>query len=98
MTVGKRKNIKVGAGRDHIGLDYSMDIIQQIAKVGVGKMNIILHPDGNGLTLVTRPDIVTFTIVTKRYKKGGFMNKDVKELIEVLEYTQNGVYLNGRKL
>ena len=98
MTVRREKRIKVGAGHDHIGVDYSTDIFQQDVQVEVGKMKIIQHPDGKGFTLITRPDNVTFTIVTKRYQKGGLMNKDVKKLIEVIEYKKDGAYLNGRKL
>jgi hypothetical protein len=98
MAVAKRKHLGGEAGYDHVGFDYSTDIIQEIVKVEVGEMKIIPHTDGKGFSLVTRVDAITFTVITKRFVADGILKHGIKGLIEVLEYKPDGVFLNGRKL
>ncbi|MCL4341271.1 MAG: hypothetical protein M1431_04150 [Candidatus Thermoplasmatota archaeon] len=98
MAVEKRKHLGVEAGLDRIGFDYSANLIQEVVAVAVGEMKILNHPDGKGFSIVTRIDIRTFTIITKRYVKDGIIKHGFKVLSEVTEYKDDGVYLNGRKL
>ena len=98
MAVEKRKRLGVGVSNDHVGIDYSTEIIQQIVKIGVGELKIIPHPDGKGFSIVTRVDVITFTVITKRFMADGIWKHGLKELTEVLQNKPDGVYLNGRKL
>lgn len=98
MAVAKRKRLGVEAGPDNLGFDYSASIIQEVVAVAVGEMKIIPHPDGEGFSIVTRFDITTFTIITKRFVKDSIMKHSFKVLSEVTEYKNDGVFLNGRKL
>ena len=98
MTVEKRKNIGIGAIHDQFNFYYSAEIFQEIVAFKIGEMKIIPHPDGNGQSIVVRFDTKTFTVITKRYMKDGFFKQSFKVLNDVLEYREDGVYQNGRKL
>ena len=97
MTVKKGKKIGAEGSPGTLGFNYSSEILQEITSVGIGEMKIIPHPDGKGHSIVTRPDKETFTVLTYRLVKDGFL-KGVKGQWEVLQQNKNGVFVNGRKL
>lgn len=98
MAIVKRKNVGGEVGRDHVGINYSNEILQQIVTIGVGEMKMIPHSDGCGFSIVTRFDTVTFRVVTKRFVIDGVLNHRLKDSTEVIEFKPEGAYINGRKL